>query len=136
LMLPDMPGQEILRAMRDEHATQVVVVLTAHDAPQNNQELILAGASDFLSKPLDMHALPEACANALRMQKCLANVEHSRAEAASAAELAARVRAASYHIERGQVGRASAHLRSAIYAMRAHLLDDDQWAMLMAEFDA
>jgi DNA-binding response OmpR family regulator len=135
LMLPDMSGQEILMAMKNEHSNQVVVVLTAHDAPKNNQELMLAGASDFLSKPLDTRVLPEVCAQALRTQKCLGNVERSRAEAASTAELRARVRVANYHIERGQVGRASAHLRSAIHATRGQQLDDDQWAMLMAEFD-
>ncbi len=111
-------------------------MLTAHDALEKHQELVLAGASDFLSKPLDMHALPEACANALRAKKCMSNVERSRTEVLAVAELAARVRAAHYHLERGQAARSNAHLRRALVASRAHQLDEDQWAKLMSEFDA
>jgi len=64
LMLPDASGTEVLAAMMAEYPAQVVIVLTAHDAPEQHQELVLAGAVDILSKPVDMHALPEVCANA------------------------------------------------------------------------
>jgi DNA-binding response OmpR family regulator len=136
LMLPDINGQEVLAAMRTENPSQVVVVLTAHDAPENHQELILAGAADFLSKPLDLHGLPQACANALRAQACMGNAGRSQAAAASVAELSARVRAAHYFIGRGQIARAGAHLKNALYATRAEHPTEDQWAALIAEFDA
>jgi DNA-binding response OmpR family regulator len=135
LMLPDMNGQEVLAAMRAGNPSQVVVVLTAHDAPENHQELILAGAADFLSKPLDLHGLPQACANALRAQACMGNAERSQAAAASVAELSARVRAAHYFIGRGQIARAGAHLKNALYTTRASHPSEDHWAALMAEFD-
>jgi DNA-binding response OmpR family regulator len=135
LMLPDMLGKEVLAAVRAEDPSQVVVVLTAHDAPEHHQELVLAGAADFLSKPLDLHDLPQACANALRAQVCMGNVERSQAQAASVSELSARVRAAHYFIGRGQVARAGAHLRNALYATHAKPPAEDQWAALMAEFD-
>ena len=136
LMLPDINGREVLAAMRAENPSQVVVVFTAHDAPENHQELILAGAADFLSKPLDLHELPQACANALRAQACMGNAERSQAAAASVAEISARVRAAHYFIGRGQVARAGAHLKNALFATRAEHPTEDQWAALMAEFDA
>jgi DNA-binding response OmpR family regulator len=135
LMLPDMAGKEILAAVHAENPAQVVVVLTAHDDPEHHQELILAGAADFLSKPLDLHDLPQACANALRAQACMGNGERARAQAASVAELYARVRAAHYFIGNGQVARAGAHLRNALYATHAKPPAEDQWAALMAEFD-
>jgi len=134
LMLADMPGKEVLAAVRAENPRQVVVVLTAHDAPEHHQELVLAGAADFLSKPLDLHGLPQACANALRAQACMDNAERSQAAAASVAELSARVRAAHYFIGRGQVAHAGAHLRNALYTTRASHPTEDHWAALMAEF--
>lgn len=135
LMLADMPGIEVLAAVRAENPTQVVVVLTAHDEPEHHQELVLAGAADFLSKPVDLHDLPQVCANALRAQACMGNAERSQAQAANVAELSARVRAAHYFIGRGQVARAGAHLRNALYATHAKPPPEDQWAALMAEFD-
>jgi hypothetical protein len=43
--------------------------------------------------------------------KCMGNADRSRADASHMAELAARVRAAHYHIERGLAARGIAHLR-------------------------
>jgi len=135
LMLPDLSGVEILATMMAEYPAQVVIVLTAHDAPEQHQELVLAGAVDFLSKPVDMHALPEVCANALRARQCMSNVERSRQEALAVSEFTARARVAHYLIERGQTAPGSAHLRRALFAARAHQPDEDQWASLLAEFD-
>jgi DNA-binding response OmpR family regulator len=42
---------------------QVVIVLTAHDASEQHQECVLAGAVDFLSKPVDVRTLPEVCSS-------------------------------------------------------------------------
>jgi DNA-binding response OmpR family regulator len=135
LMLPDVSGMEVLATMMAECPAQVVIVLTAHDAPEQHQELVLAGAVDFLSKPVDMHALPEVCANALRARQCMSNVVRSRQEALAASEFTARARVAHYLIERGQTARGSAHLRRALFASRGQETDEDQWASLLAEFD-
>jgi DNA-binding response OmpR family regulator len=136
LMLPDIPGTEVLAEMLGENPNQAIIVLTAHSAPEKHKDVVLAGASDFLPKPLDMHALPEVCAAALRANKCMSNVERSRVDAAQMAELAARVRVAHYLIERGQTARGSAQLRRALVTAGTHPLDEDQWANLMSEFDA
>jgi CheY-like chemotaxis protein len=135
LMLPDIPGTDVLVEMLGENPNQAIIVLTAHSAPEKHKDLVLAGASDFLPKPLDMHALPEVCAATLRAKQCMSNVERSRADAAHMAELAARVRAAHYLIERGQTARGSAQLRRALVTARTHPPDEDLWANLMSEFD-
>jgi DNA-binding response OmpR family regulator len=44
LMLPDISGVELLTTMMIERPSQVVIVLTAYDAPEQHQELVLAGA--------------------------------------------------------------------------------------------
>jgi DNA-binding response OmpR family regulator len=135
LMLPDVSGMEVLVTMMAEYPAQVVIVLTAHDTPEQHQELVLAGAVDFLSKPVDMHALPEVCANALRARQCMRNVERSRQEALAVSEFTARARVAHYLIERGQTARGSAHLRRALFESGGQQPDEDQWASLLAEFD-
>jgi DNA-binding NtrC family response regulator len=116
-----------------EYPAQVVVVLTAHNAPEQHQELVPAGAVDFLSKPVNMHTLPEVCANALRARQCMSNVERSRQDALAASEFTARARVAHYLIERGQTARGNEHLRRALFSTRAHEPDEDQWAALLAE---
>lgn len=136
LMLPGISGEEVLAAITEENPLQVIIVLTAHDAPATHEALIMAGATDFVSKPLPMHALPELCARALREQSCLRNVNRARAEADQANEVAARIRAANYHFVRGQSGRGSAHLSRALFETRAHKLSDDQWTQLLGDFES
>lgn len=134
LMLPGLTGTEVLRAIRHEHPSQLVVILTAHDAIERHQELMLEGAVRFLAKPVDLGALLNHCANVLREQRCLANAEQARADFEAFSTLAARVRAADLTLNRGQTAEASQHLRHAIHACRARGLTDDQWTYLISEF--
>lgn len=55
LRLPDMPGLEVLRALRARPttATLPVVVATGMDDPDVEMELFRAGADDFVVKPVD-----------------------------------------------------------------------------------
>src|SRR5919197_241086 len=59
LHLPDMPGQEVLARLRANPATaQVpVVVLTADAGPGLARRLLVQGARDLLTKPLDVKEL-------------------------------------------------------------------------------
>jgi CheY-like chemotaxis protein len=56
LHLPDMGGEEALRRLRADPLTkQIPVVVVSADATSGNiQRLLDAGASDYLTKPLDM----------------------------------------------------------------------------------
>lgn len=134
LMLPGMTGEEVLAALIEENPRQVILVLTAHDAPETHEALMMAGATDFISKPLEMHALPELCARALREQSCLRNVSRARVQEERANEVAARIRAANYHFARGQSGRGSAQLSRALFETRTQRLSDDQWTELLGDF--
>lgn len=136
LMLPGIPGDEILRSVIRERADQVVIVVTANASPERHQELVLAGASDFVAKGADTHDLPQICAAALRAKQCLTNVEQARAEASTMLEVATRVRAADYHYERGQTAYGKAHLKRALASARAHMPDEDYWASIQAEIRA
>jgi CheY-like chemotaxis protein len=57
--LPDTSGEHILRRLAATPATAVipVVILSGDSNPLTVNELLAAGAADFLAKPLDIHDL-------------------------------------------------------------------------------
>ena len=56
LHLPDIPGDEVLRILRDDPATRriPVVVISADAMPRQIDRLLAAGARAYLTKPLDI----------------------------------------------------------------------------------
>jgi len=59
LHLPDMPGEEVLRALRQGQRTQTipVTILSADATPGQISHLRAAGAREYLTKPLDVRQL-------------------------------------------------------------------------------
>jgi signal transduction histidine kinase/response regulator RpfG family c-di-GMP phosphodiesterase len=57
--LPDMQGEEVLHALRQEHRTAgiPVTVLSADATPDQIQRLKAAGAREYLTKPLDVREM-------------------------------------------------------------------------------
>jgi hypothetical protein len=56
LHLPDMPGEEVLRRLRETPQTRgtPVVVISADAIPAQIERLLAAGAQAYLTKPLDI----------------------------------------------------------------------------------
>jgi CheY-like chemotaxis protein/anti-sigma regulatory factor (Ser/Thr protein kinase) len=59
LHLPDVPGDEVLRRLREEPQTRgiPVVILSADATPRQVERLLAAGAQAYLTKPLDVRQL-------------------------------------------------------------------------------
>lgn len=59
LRLPDIPGEEVLRRLRENERTThtPVVVVSAEARPAEADRLLAAGADDFLVKPIEVAAL-------------------------------------------------------------------------------
>ena len=68
LHLPDMPGREILRQLRNDSARLAVpiVVVTADVSPVLRASVMADGACDVLIKPLDPRALLAVFQNHLK----------------------------------------------------------------------
>jgi CheY-like chemotaxis protein len=63
LHMPDMDVLEVLRALRSSDVR--VIVITAHDEPGVRAACLAAGASAYLSKPVDGNVLQPAIIDAI-----------------------------------------------------------------------
>jgi FixJ family two-component response regulator len=67
LQLPGMSGLQLLSALKEEHLTMPVIVLTAHGDVAMMRASLRNGAIDFLEKPVDGEVLVDVLTNALRI---------------------------------------------------------------------
>lgn len=134
LMLPGMPGTDVLKSILADDPDQPVMIITALSAAERHQDLMFAGATEFLAKPLDLHYLAASCHRVLRDRACLAGAAAALGHAQAFEQLAARVHAASYTLRSGRTAEATRHLEQALRACRTRGPSDDQWAALLDEF--
>jgi len=68
LHLPDLHGREVLRQLKRDPSTAAipVVILSADATPDQVEELLAAGAAEYLTKPIDIDRLLKAIERALR----------------------------------------------------------------------
>lgn len=140
LMLPGMSGAELLPLILYDRADQPVIILTAYDAAERHQELMLSGATEFLSKPNNMRDLPGLCNRVLREHAFLASAKQARSAAEQLVQLSDRLHAANYTLLRGRTAEATLHLQRAMDVFRVsdgfrfNAPGDDLWTALVQEF--
>ena len=78
LKLPDIPGTEVLKKIKELNEETAVIVMTAYGGEQVAVGLMKAGAVDYLSKPFDEESLIGAVRNALKIHD--AQLEDKRKE--------------------------------------------------------
>ena len=61
LHLPDMPGDRVLKMLKEDPRTSSipVVMVTADATPGQSRRLLSAGAADYVTKPIDIHRFLE-----------------------------------------------------------------------------
>jgi signal transduction histidine kinase len=69
LKLPDIPGDEVLRRVKDIDKDISVIVITGYGGEQVAIDLMRKGAIDFLSKPINNEVLLTSIKNALEIQE-------------------------------------------------------------------
>jgi signal transduction histidine kinase len=72
LAMPDMPGEELLRTLRQEQPHLAIIVVTGHGTVEVAVQIMKAGAYDFIPKPINfVHAelVIKNCLEQLRAQR-------------------------------------------------------------------
>jgi DNA-binding NtrC family response regulator len=67
LNMPNMSGQEVLRAIKEERPQVPVIILTANSEIESAVECLKLGAHDYLVKPISMSTFGSALRNALEI---------------------------------------------------------------------
>jgi len=67
LELWGMGGLDMLRRVREQHATVPVVIITAYGDPVNEAEAMRLGAADFIVKPFSPKEIRERVAKVLAL---------------------------------------------------------------------
>ncbi len=80
LMLPDMAGLDVLRAIKDLDNDLSVVVATAVDSARTAVEAMQAGACNYITKPFDVDEVLAIAGNALERHKLLKEVNALRVQ--------------------------------------------------------
>ena len=81
LLMPDMPGGEVLARLRADPATRQipVVIFSASHAISDRIEAFRAGADDFLIKPLDDQTLLARIRSLMRAREAMAGLMQGEA---------------------------------------------------------
>lgn len=68
LQLPGVDGLELTRKLKSDPATRdiIVIAVTAYAMKGDQAKAVAAGCDDYITKPIDTRALPEAVARHLR----------------------------------------------------------------------
>lgn len=59
LMMPEMDGLEVLKALKEKRPELQIILLTGHATVEKGIEAMKLGATDFLEKPADLKSLTE-----------------------------------------------------------------------------
>jgi signal transduction histidine kinase len=68
LKLPDIPGEEVLKKIREIDKDIAIVVITGYGGEQIAVDMMRKGATDFLSKPIEREVLLSSMRNALEIR--------------------------------------------------------------------
>ena len=66
LQMPDLNGVDVLKELRSRGLYLPVIIITAYDEPSVRANCLAAGASGYLSKPIDEAVLRQAIADAMK----------------------------------------------------------------------
>lgn len=87
--MPDVPGLEFIRRLKDQLPLVGIVVVSLADNPQYIQRAYRAGADAYVVKPIEQDEVEAAVRHTYAQIKARSGAEPARAEAGPAAEAAA-----------------------------------------------
>ena len=134
LVLPRMSGHEVLRGIMEINSTQPVIILTAHATTDRHQELVLAGAVEFLAKPFQVDELRHTCESVLRYRRLTDTHAEWQDREKAMHQISNRVHAADYCLSSGKAWIASQHIKGALGMCRRSPPTQEEWDKMAREF--
>ncbi|MDH3266490.1 MAG: response regulator [Gammaproteobacteria bacterium] len=134
VMLPNLSGPDVLRAIIAKDPRQPVVIITAYATPTRHQDLMIDGAIDFVEKPFNVNALHQVCEAALLRSGLIVSAAEAEKASLIMDEVTTRVQVADEHLSTGRAAAASFQLKNALAVSQRTRLTEEQWAQLMGEF--
>jgi CheY-like chemotaxis protein len=134
LVLPRMPGHEVLQGIMEINSTQPVIILTAHATTDRHQELVLAGAVEFLAKPFQVDELRQTCESVLRYRRLTDTHAEWQDQEKAMHQISNRVHAADYCLSSGKAWVASQHIKGALGMCRRSPPTQEEWDKMAREF--
>lgn len=69
LVLPDLDGMEVLRKIKEDYPSTLVVMITGHGSEEKAVEAMKSGADDYFPKPFDPEEMLMKLAKAMEIQR-------------------------------------------------------------------
>ncbi len=135
LMLPGISGPTVLDRVLAEKPDQLVAIITARSERKTHQNLMLAGAAAFLTKPIDLQKLPYFCEKLLHDSAFLSQRAQMEPQNKATRRVIEHIQLANYLLETGQTGLAAAQIKHALAQSLDGPLRDDEWIRLLSQLD-
>lgn len=128
VMLPGIDGLEVLCEIKDEDPNQPVVMITAYDDGLRYERMMLAGADDFISKPVELQKLRRVCDRALQGKAHLEAYRRAAQLESTIDEVVRHLELADDCLGRGMANIAAQQIsgaKRALYERKHFVLTDD-----------
>ena len=125
VQLPELSGAEVLQAIRTLNPQQPIIILTADTTTARYRALMSAGATDYLTKPINVAALRACCRSVLHYSAFRNQRDFHQGLLHQQRLAARRLRAADDSLSCGQTQSASWHVKHAMATLPDEELSDD-----------
>ncbi|OAI00918.1 hypothetical protein A1353_19105 [Methylomonas methanica] len=122
-MLPGLKGDDVLYGIMEVDKNQPIIVMTAYDKPDSNQNFILNGASQYLPKPFLLDDLRRQCQIIINKSKLIYQTHYSEMKFTKLSSL---VYELDHYLNSNNIEKAKRVMATIKTVMPNKLTEDDQ----------
>ncbi|MDC7240366.1 MAG: response regulator [Spirochaetales bacterium] len=82
LILPDIPGEEVVMKLREKPGDKVIIAISGIRSYKSMSQILLFGADDYIMKPFDVNLFLARMKNSVRMLDLMKELREAREEVA------------------------------------------------------
>jgi len=122
-MLPGLKGDDVLYEIMEVDKNQPIIVMTAYDKPDSNQNFILNGASQYLPKPFLLDDIRRQCQIIINKSKLIYQTHYSEMKFTKLSSL---VYELDHYLNSNNIEKAKRVMATIKTVMPNKLTEDDQ----------